>query len=1325
MAILKRNFSRGAMNKDIEERLLPNGFYLDALNVDVINAEGSDAGTARNIKGNTIVGDLGNAAGAAAVNAKCMGVVTSDKENRIYWLVTSDNYDGIYEYDEDTDVTVRVLQSSTGQLNFNSNYYVTGINIIDGFLYWTDNLNEPRRVNISFAKTFTIDDSRMVEYMNVIVAPPLHAPSITMRTEPNQETNMEDKFLQFAVRYKYRDNQWSALSPFSAVAFVPGAYSFDYAAGNNEAMVNTQNEVDVTFGTGGVFVEEIQLVVRDTKSLNVSIVETFDKAQVSPNPIYNGPLASSMLISNSTYTFRFKNNRIYTVLTADQVTRLFDNVPVKAKSQEIIDRRLIYGNYTQFYDLLDSSGEKLLIDYEVGYLSEEVASGTAIQTFRSDRDYEVAIQYGEDYGRFTTALTPSDNDNTIYIPPTASVTGNSLQVSINSKAPVFATHYRMMIKESKKSYYNIFPILYYSEGVYRYFLINKSDKNKFEVGEYVIFKADNEGATLSNKKYKILEFESKPVDFLDGDEISGLYFKIKAEADEFPSSALSVTTCIGIGANSTQEMSFCDQGTQWAIEAGSAFASVDTPIFYGSGLGDLAISSGYTYSLDTDLRVRIEIDGSTGAANTYKYKIHSENPWTAFNQGWISQNVSISSGATNITLEDPLGSTVTAFTIQFGQLIGYTVGDYWIVNCRRVEPLLQWLTPNNNFGGVAISNLAGNAGFQINQGAIVRMTISETFGTEGQTEIVFSPSNKDYVNIEEWFFGSQAYNEFIHLDANGSDQGSSRVFFRRGNDYTMGSAGSGTLVNDVDQGGSANSTTMAYPVRMFVVGYGYKEDGGAFACDQNVITVNWSVSQLDNSLLCETEPLEVDDQIFHEIPRTFPISSNEHKVLWEYADYTTANGGASTRLGFAIPSTDIPSSTDIPHHFHVGDTVWVTSDTPANMPSGEYTILEIEDQYNIILDFAFPGSGPVTGGGVSLADIEQDQDFPTTPAIIKINNPGNPNSTYNGYAFGNGLESDRIRDDFNETELQYSPRASIVIDDYEEETKEAALCYSGIYKGDSSINRLNEFNLSKSNFKNLDRQFGSIQKIFARDTNLLVMQEDKISQILYGKNLLSDSAGGGIIASVPEVLGTQTAYAGEYGISFNPESFANWGNDIFWADERRGSVLKMTTGQIVDISEKGMKDYFRDLFKDNPRTQKLGVYDPYRHQYIIASNEDLSVPCILELSSDGHTYPATNPGLEEISLERPDFTVTSNTSWTVGIVYSSGTNWVTGYPTSGTGNWEVHLAIGDNRSGSSRTATITFTYCDGETATFVVTQSKGRRITVHPIRVHNGRFTKF
>ena len=112
--------------------------------------------------------------------------------------------------------------------------------------------------------------------------------------------------------------------------------------------------------------------------------------------------------------------------------------------------------------------------------------------------------------------------------------------------------------------------------------------------------------------------------------------------------------------------------------------------------------------------------------------------------------------------------------------------------------------------------------------------------------------------------------------------------------------------------------------------------------------------------------------------------------------------------------------------------------------------------------------------------------------------------------------------------------------------------------------------------------------------------------MLAGKNLLSDSTGGGQVASIPEVLGTQIARIEKYGISNNPESYVQWGYDKFFTDAKRGVVLKLSgsgqSEQLTVVSEFGMRSYFRDLFIGAPNTQKLGGYDPYMNEYVLSSN---------------------------------------------------------------------------------------------------------------------------
>jgi hypothetical protein len=145
MPEIKNTFSQGKMNKDLDERLIQNGSYRDALNVDVTSSEESNAGTVQNILGNTsIEGLIGGLNGYT-----CVGSVPDETTNKLYWLVSGIDKDAIVEYDASSSISrfiaVDISKSNNefeAFLNF-SGSYISGINIIDEFLFWTDGENEP------------------------------------------------------------------------------------------------------------------------------------------------------------------------------------------------------------------------------------------------------------------------------------------------------------------------------------------------------------------------------------------------------------------------------------------------------------------------------------------------------------------------------------------------------------------------------------------------------------------------------------------------------------------------------------------------------------------------------------------------------------------------------------------------------------------------------------------------------------------------------------------------------------------------------------------------------------------------------------------------------------------------------------------------------------------------------------------------------------------------------------------------------------------------------------------------------------------------------
>lgn len=220
-----------------------------------------------------------------------------------------------------------------------------------------------------------------------------------------------------------------------------------------------------------------------------------------------------------------------------------------------------------------------------------------------------------------------------------------------------------------------------------------------------------------------------------------------------------------------------------------------------------------------------------------------------------------------------------------------------------------------------------------------------------------------------------------------------------------------------------------------------------------------------------------------------------------------------------------------------------------------------------------------------------------TPAKIKLD-------FFNCYAQGNGAESYQVKDSALKDYLNIDLRPSATaMEEYREVRRFADLTYGEIYNESSNINGLNEFNISTGNFKLLDKDYGSIQKLHSRDNDILILQEEKASKVLFERNALFNADGSTNVSAMSNVLGTQVTYLGENGIGKNPEGFAVNDYQIYYPNPNRGTYQRLSMDGTTEIND-GMKDYFRDMFRDKPFGKKLGAYDPYFRQYVIFADEE-------------------------------------------------------------------------------------------------------------------------
>ena len=203
------------------------------------------------------------------------------------------------------------------------------------------------------------------------------------------------------------------------------------------------------------------------------------------------------------------------------------------------------------------------------------------------------------------------------------------------------------------------------------------------------------------------------------------------------------------------------------------------------------------------------------------------------------------------------------------------------------------------------------------------------------------------------------------------------------------------------------------------------------------------------------------------------------------------------------------------------------------------------------------------------------------------------------------IEESRIRGGYNNTSVELGVKAYLVEDNPNSSIRINSMIYSGIFNSRTGINDTNVFSIGEDIVKSVDPANGSIQKLHAEDTNLIIFQEGKVSQALIDKDAIYSAEGGGTVTSSNLVIGAIRPVGGKYGISRNPESFAIYGFRKYFTDKDRNAVLRLSRDGLTEISNYGMTDFFRDklstLDESVSSTGKaVGGWDIHNKQYVIS-----------------------------------------------------------------------------------------------------------------------------
>jgi len=203
------------------------------------------------------------------------------------------------------------------------------------------------------------------------------------------------------------------------------------------------------------------------------------------------------------------------------------------------------------------------------------------------------------------------------------------------------------------------------------------------------------------------------------------------------------------------------------------------------------------------------------------------------------------------------------------------------------------------------------------------------------------------------------------------------------------------------------------------------------------------------------------------------------------------------------------------------------------------------------------------------------------------------------------IEEARIRGGYNNTSVDLGVKAHLVEDNTRQQHRFNSIIYSDIFNSRTGINRTNVFSVSDNITKSADPANGSIQKLYAEDTNLILLQEDKVSRALIDKDAIYSAEGNAAVTSSTQVVGQIVPYAGNYGISTNPESFAVYGYRKYFTDRKRNVVLRLSMDGLTEISSYGMKDFFRDeLGSLNNSDNIIGGWDIHSKNYTVSIQQN-------------------------------------------------------------------------------------------------------------------------
>ena len=251
---------------------------------------------------------------------------------------------GVYIYIEQTNNIQPLITSSL--FNFSPESFVEsnivyvpdsdGTGDVKPILFFTDNINEPRKIDIKRAadgqSLANSSNYGFLDFISTCPRTPVDPPIASFQNDAaSTVSNFKGKKgFQFAYQNIYKSGDVSALSTYSKL-YVPSAYIQQGTSPNASFFNENYLAVQIPQDSLSSEVDRIRLLTREGNDGSWFIVDEID---------YDG----------GTPQYDFYNDSVLTILPEAESRRQFDNVPKKARAQEITNNRLFFGNYVEGFN---------------------------------------------------------------------------------------------------------------------------------------------------------------------------------------------------------------------------------------------------------------------------------------------------------------------------------------------------------------------------------------------------------------------------------------------------------------------------------------------------------------------------------------------------------------------------------------------------------------------------------------------------------------------------------------------------------------------------------------------------------------------------------------------------------------------------------------------------------------------------------------------------------------------------------------------------------------------------------------------------------------